>query len=209
MKQVNPQKEIVFRTKLRRHLGRSVNVIMQQLRKIFNWLTANVILTVIMIVISFFLFRVSDNNLRLEKYRQTLELCQNFDDWYRYSKEARTDTLSKVFKMWEKSAPQDFGWLKLSENERLEILKQSTAVNRVFHYFEEAKMLSKKELLDEEYFYNFFYNLFARLENTRSPSVYQYIEAMRKKGGDNEIWNGYYYCRDIMKEIRPQMVTKK
>lgn len=148
-------------------------------------------------------------NFKLEKYRQTIELCKNFDDWYRYSREPRIDSLATVFKKWEGTIPQDSSWIGLSDSIKMEILKNSVSVNRVFHYFEEAKMLDKRNLLDDEYFYNFFYNFFVRLEKIKNPSVKQYIDAKRKHGGDDEIWDGYYHCRDVILKINPDIITKK
>ncbi len=86
----------------------------------------------------------------------------------------------------------------------MNLLYNSSEVNRLFNYFENAKMLNKKELLDDEYLYNFFITTVYGLVKATGPTLEDYMKKLRgvKPNGDSEFyndynpatWDGFEYC---------------
>ena len=146
--------------------------------------------------------KASEKSMEMEKHRQTLSLCKEYRYWFTYEMNlAKIDSFLYELKSWEGSL-QDSRWLKITEeSEKLEKLIQNISIRRLFTFFEDARVLHKQELLDEDYFYNFFYNAFRRLERTSEPTVAAYLAKMRDKYRDDEVYEGYEYCRDTILKL--------
>lgn len=160
----------------------------------------------IAVVPSIYGTRINKRVYEMEKYRQTISLCQEFNDWYRYNNKA--DAELNTVKIWlddvhnldvthsVRLLKED--WDGLDGTEKLNKLKNSAAMQRLLGYFEDAKMLHKKGLLDLDYFDNFFGNLVHKMERTKSPYVMSYIENLCNSSNREDIWDGYVYCRNYL-----------
>ncbi len=156
----------------------------------------------------------------LARYQHTLDLCQKFrqvyDDVEAFDRHE--------FKIWEYNDPEYSVELKKSNPQykdleqirhrwriadstnmdevlesRIHYLMKNQYLQQMLLYFEEAKILHKKQLLDLDAFYNDFNGIVTRLKKTQYPSVGQYISHIRsasKRADRNLIWDGYYYCVD-------------
>ncbi|MDR2410967.1 MAG: hypothetical protein LBE13_23045 [Bacteroidales bacterium] len=144
--------------------------------------------------------KASKKVVEMEKHRQTLSLCKEYRDWFVYENNlTKTDSLLYELKIWEGSIIDQNKrneWIKMSDTVQLEKILKNVSVRKLFSFFEDAMILHQKELLDDDYFYNFFYNPFRRLEKTNQPNVDKYITSMRTIYNDSLIYEGYYYCRD-------------
>ena len=143
--------------------------------------------------------------VEMEKYRQTLLLCKDYRNWFVYETGLlKTDSLLFELKAWEGSLQDSIfksRWIDMPDSIRLTELRDNISVRRLFSYFEDAMILHQKGLLDDTYFFNFFYNPFRRLEKTSEPEVDVYIESMRTEFQDSLIYEGYYYCRDKILDL--------
>lgn len=154
---------------------------------------------------------INEHALNMEKYRQTIKLCNEFNDWYRYKKishqstDLPADSIMLAFRIWEKNvvmksdpaiAPIEKKMKEADSSQRMAFMTENLALQRILGYFEDAMMLHKKGLLDRDYFDDFFSSMVNRLEKTSEPSIHDYIRSMCTKTGRNDIWSGYAYCRD-------------
>lgn len=159
------------------------------------------VLTVLTFMINKNALYVSERSFALEKYKQTIELCSTFNEWYRFSEytshtsneEISMSELHEVWQ-WEGKESRDSLWNTLPAAERIDRLQNNRAMEKLLMQFEDAMMLDRRDLLDREYFYNFFISLFKRLETTQGPSIREFITYLCDINHDSEIWCGYYYC---------------
>ena len=166
--------------------------------------------------------RINELNLELERYRQTIQLCDKVNSLYMSFNSYKTDDMVE-FKLWElgdsfvcdtvvsrRSARVQAisnRWSRLDAQTRLEHLTKNSALTDLFYCFEDAMMLYRKGLLDARYFDNYMSNIISRLDRATSPTVEQFIDTLCHRAKRNDIWEGYRYCRDsIMLEpiIVPQ-----
>jgi hypothetical protein len=159
-------------------------------------------LTGLMALATYFLYDLGNNDFssrkQIETYKQTVGLCKEFNDWYTDYRAFDTDTQLAQMRHWVRSEPE---WQQLSismdSTQIIETLKKNNAVIKMFNYFEDAKMLDKKGLLDRDFLKNRFYSLFCRIEKTQNPSFSLFIESYRQNLND-KVWDGYFYCRDTI-----------
>lgn len=158
------------------------------------------ILTIVMVWCSILLYIANKGNFEIEKIRQTMSLSQEFFNWFTYNRDGITANSSlQNLKIWEGSLQDTVlknNWLNLSDNERINELCNTPEAGKLFNFFEDAKVLHQKGLLDIEYFINFFYGPLRRLEKTSNPTVDTIIETTRIRYNNPYIYDGYYYCRD-------------
>ena len=162
-----------------------------------------VVVTFIASLFAFLDSRINGRSYNLEKYRQTITLCQDFNDWYRYCKSNAELCRIKIwlgdFSNLELTDSVEWmraKWNGMSDAERFDDLKKNPAMVRLLGYFEDAWMLHSKELLDLDYFDNFFGNLVHNMERTKSPYIMDYISSACNSCCREDIWCGYKYCRD-------------
>ncbi len=155
--------------------------------------------------------RINTINIELERYRQSILLCDKINELYNSFNTPEIDDMIE-FKLWEMGEEFDYTifsginvfhvkkiakqWQKMDKHERLEKLTKNTALKNLFYYFEDAMMLYHKDLLDNRYFDNYLSNIISRLESTQNPSVEEYIDTMCYHANRNDIWEGYRFCRD-------------
>lgn len=157
-----------------------------------------------------------DQSFVLARYQHTFALCQRFDETYGNIK--NIDRYE--YKIWEENNPeyeinvgerkyQDYLQVKnrwiISDSTRMDEITQERIhhlmgnrfFQQILQYFEETKILHKKQLLDVDAFENDFVGVLYRLQNTQYPTIDQYIQHVRslsKRVNKNNIWDGYYYC---------------
>jgi hypothetical protein len=145
----------------------------------------------------------SDSRRKVEKMTQTIQICKDYNDWNDY-KSVNSDSLLREVRNWTRG---EGPWHKdsiVDPKLAMEKLQKNRAIVRLFNYFETAKMLDKKGLLDTSYFNNWFSTLFTNLEYAKNPSVDEFIKEYRikRKKGKNQpqtIWDGYtYYRNDVI-----------
>ncbi len=159
----------------------------------------------------------------LARYQHTFALCQRFGETY----EDVENIERYEYKIWEENDPeyefnpnnknfQDYRQIKerwavtdstgmeAIQNERLQYLRNNSFFQQVLQYFEEAKILHKKKLLDVDAFENDLMGVMYRLHRTQYPSIDEYIQYIRScssRINKSEIWDGYYYCaQNIMSQ---------
>lgn len=156
--------------------------------------------------------RVNEQTLELERYRQTIQLCDKVNSIYVKFNSYRTDDMVE-FKLWEMG--EDFSlntmsdagrisraksvvsaWKNLDTQSRLERLTKNNALTDLFYCFEDAMMLYRKGLLDAHYFDNYIANIITRLSHATNPTVEQFIDTLCYRANRNDIWLGFRYCRD-------------
>lgn len=166
------------------------------------------ITSVATLLVSVFICVIYVSNLEMEKYRQTFQLCEKFNSMYRYYD--KSDTMIIDFKIWDKtplttidSACCDVKnrinkWDNLSYEDKIIRLKSNIKLQQILGFFEDAKLLHRKKLLDREYFDNYFTMEIKRLQ-AADPSIENYINAVKTR---EDIWDGYRYCCDnILTEL--------
>lgn len=157
-----------------------------------------------------------DHSFVLARYQHTFALCQRFNESYEDS--GNIDRLE--YKMWEENnldyslnineavyekslkikdrwAVADSARLEEYVQKRIGYLMDNSFFQQMLSYFEEAKILHKKQLLDVDAFENDFVGILFRLSTTQYPTIDQYIQYVRslsKRINKNTIWDGYYYC---------------
>lgn len=171
--------------------------------------------TTLLFIITFCLWKTDEETSkrdaeaadRNEKMRQTIALCENFYNWYGNYENIEKDLLLQKLKHW---ANHDTLWKKLNDKEaRLiwDTLNKKRVVNRLFHYFENAKMLDQDTLLEREYFANFFSIWFQGLKCTKRPNVNDWLDSLRNIHGPT-VFDGYDYCLDTILYSYPDFVKE-
>jgi len=157
-------------------------------------------LTIVMVWCSILLYRANKGNFEIEKLKQTMSLNKEFFNWYTFNRdEIATNIPLQTLKIWEGSLQDSVlknNWLNLSDIEKINELCNNHEVSKLFNFFEDAKVLHQKGLLDVEYFINFIYSSFRKLEKTSNPTIDIIVETTRIKNNNPYIYDGYYYCRD-------------
>ena len=157
-------------------------------------------LTIVMVWCSVLLYNANKGNFEIEKTKQTISLSKDFFDWFIFNTDGIAANISlQNLKMWEGSLQDTVlrnNWLNLSDVEQIKELNNNPNVAKLFNFFEDAKILHQKGLLDVEYFINFFYNSIRKLEKTSNPTLDTFIETKRIQNNNPFIYDGYYYCRD-------------
>jgi hypothetical protein len=185
-----------------------MNELTMKYQKIRSIIKYRVTMGILMALLTLFLgisawqqSNLSEQRMRVENFRQTQTLCTDFNKWYWTETDETNNELNQL-KIWIGTpvTNENSSWSNLSDNDKIEIMKRNKAVYRLFVYFEDAKMLNKEGVLHIEYFYNFFVTTIDRLENAENPTVYEYLESERKD--NKEVWDGYEYCRDIIKNYK-------
>ena len=140
----------------------------------------------------------SDSIMKAERLSQTVTLCKEFNEFYSNYSAIESNMELRQMRDWVRNESNwiDTAFLSLDPIGKLEVLYKNLIVKKLFNYFETAKMLHKKELLDEEYFSNWFETLFIGMQRTDNPTVDSFIEYYRDMKKNDKIWDGYYYCRD-------------
>jgi len=157
-------------------------------------------LTIAMVWSSILLYKANKGNFEIEKIKQTMSLCKEFFSWYTYNRDETTSNVSlQNLKIWEGSLQDTVlknNWLHLSDTEQINKLHNNPEVGKLFNFFEDAKVLHQKGLLDAEYFINYLWGTFKKLEKTSNPTVDAFIKTLRIQQNNPTIYDGYYYCRD-------------
>lgn len=155
--------------------------------------------------------RINTMSLELERYRQTIQLCDKINDLYKgFNASTNTDVVE--FKIWEMGKNFECAsfsnisesrvrhiynnWTALSDQQRLERLIQNSALKNLFYCFEDAMMLHQKGLLDNRYFDNYLSNVIDRIHSATNPTVDEFIDELCLIANRNDIWEGYRFCRD-------------
>lgn len=159
-----------------------------------------------------------DQSFILARYQHTFALCQRFDETYGDIKNIE----HFEYKIWEendtdyeisvnKNDPMYDTFRHIKErwavrdstngreilDERISFLMNNNFFQQILQYFEEAKILHKKQLLDVDAFENDFVGVLYRLQNTTCPTIDEYIQHVRSLStriNKDKIWDGYYYC---------------
>ena len=170
-------------------------------RTIISLLKTVSITAILMVLVTILIYNVNVSAFKLEKYKQTIALCGDFNSWYRYDNVMDNKELVEV-KRWEGSIlDRDSLWNCISTEEKKERLRKNMAMDKLLMYFEDAKMLDQKKLLDKEYFHNSFFGLISRLESVSEPTIDEFIEHVRRKYNGDDIWDGYHYCVEKILKI--------
>ena len=153
------------------------------------------------------LAQFSNSTLSLERYGETIALCNSFNAAYRhYNLPSVADMV--MFRLWEDPKVKipnrlmpirdsiDRVFSAMSKEEKMDALLESEAFDLIFGSFEQAAILHRKGLLDTDYFNCYYSALFGRLSTAQNPSLEEMLEYKRKKVGRDDIWNGYEYCKD-------------
>jgi len=179
------------------------------------------ILTIALAIVTSYGAKAQRDVAEMEKHRQTIALCKDFTSWYWFndypnldSTSSQKDTALIQLKAWFHSREVDKSdkveWEKKGKREKIKALKDNKAVYKLFTYFEDAMMLHRKNLLDEDYFGNFFLRTFQRLRSAENPNVMEYVEAERRESGESKTWEGYEYCFDkIIKPFEKELEKQK
>ena len=150
-----------------------------------------------------------EKRMVIEKYRNTIDLCGNFNTWYGYGdyRKKEDDLWLDTLKQWENSKniwllnddslrikylvddPLKIKYLK--DSLKVKSLQRNLAVRKLFSYFENAKELDKRGLLDRDYFFNTFYSRLTNLEKIENPSVVFFLQTYRKEMNNSRIYDGY------------------
>lgn len=158
-----------------------------------------------------------DQSFILARYQHTLALCQRFNETY-----GETQNINYYeYKIWEendidyqidaKRGPlyrtrqqirdrwvvPDSAELNQLTHERIHYLMNNDFFQQLLQFFEEAKILHKKQLLDVDAFENDFVGVLYRLQNTKYPTIDEFIQHVRSLSNRinrDKIWDGYYYC---------------
>ena len=145
--------------------------------------------------------------LNIVKIEKTIELCDNFNSWYTNYRAYETDFQLVEMRNWVRNEAQ-WDSVNLDSVQRVNVLRKNEAVRKLFNYFEDAKMLDEEGLLHREFFFNRFYSLFLRMERAHNPPISVYINSYRKNLTD-KVWDGYYYCRDLVFEMNEKIEKEK
>lgn len=154
---------------------------------------------------------VNNMNMELERYRQTIQLCDKVTALYKsFNTPTRQDIVE--FKLWEMGENFDVlslngmedeellaiaeNWKNSTKEERINILIKNSALTELFYFFEDAMMLYRKGLLDNRYFDNYLSTITGRLQRTSNPSVDEYINRQCQRAKRNDIWEGFHFCCD-------------
>lgn len=153
----------------------------------------------------------SDSRIRIERYKQTINLCKDFNSWYDNYYVVETDTSLIQVKQWDTSLPcnGECSWQSIPDSIKLMSLIKNPAAIKLFNYFEEAKMLDQKKLLDRDYFYNFFSSTMLKFKNkTKEPTVEEFLLFSRKYYKDEQVWDGFDYCMRIVQNMEDEYESK-
>ncbi|MDR1348506.1 MAG: hypothetical protein LBJ63_08810 [Prevotellaceae bacterium] len=131
-----------------------------------------------------------------------MELCNDFNNRYTDYRNYKTDPEIVEMRAWVRNKLKWFN-SNIDSINRIKVLRENEAVIKLFNYFEDAKMLDQKRLLDRDFFLNRFYSLFLRLEKANNPPVEVYINSYRKDLTD-KVWDGYYYCRELVFKLHKE-----
>jgi hypothetical protein len=175
-------------------------------KTIHNWLLlgANVMLALITFLAVHFARKYYDNQDKHAKMDKTIDLLNLRESWYKDYTKYESDTQLNIALSWDGYIKDDDMmtsiWKESNKDERLELLVQNMAVRKIFAFFEKVKMLHKKDQIDLDYFFNEIFYSIVRMENidtTKSPSVQDYLQKLRKHYKlNNDLFDGYYYCKD-------------
>ena len=158
------------------------------------------LLTILMVWCSILLYKANRGNFEIEKIKQTMSLSKEFINWYTDNRdEIAVNTSLQNLKIWIGSLQDTVlknNWQNLSNAEQINELQNNPEVTKLFNLFEDAKVLHQKGLLDAEYFINYLWGTFRKLEKTSNPTVDTFIETLRTQSNNPTIYDGYYYCRD-------------
>ena len=183
-----------------------------------KWATlGGVIATILLVVITGFLYVASDklaqltkndveNKLVIEKIRISHELTENFTFWF-----LRNDSSMKIVHNWLSN--------KLSESDTTTLYNDIQTL-MLFHYFESIKTLDSNNLLDFKIVRNAFVTKIEALNNPiLKPSVAEYIRHVRNEDRNQckcsdsaesfvkcrEIFSGYEYVLRLFKRSTPNL----
>ena len=153
--------------------------------------------------------------MNLQRYNYTSELMSKINNDYQlFTDLSEDDNLN--FKIWElgddfdKFYPIELKedsikgrririeqekWNNLTRSDRIKILKENQPLQKLLYHFESAMLLYQRDLLDVEYFYEYVFNFFNRLEKA-NPSIYEYIDHLRNELDSKDVWEGLTFCRD-------------
>ena len=159
-------------------------------------------LTIVMVWCSILLYRANKGNFEIEKIKQTMFLQKEFFNWFTYHEDETGENSSlQNLKIWEGSLQDTVlknNWLSLSDTIRINELCNNPEAAKLFNIFEDAKVLHQKGLLDVEYFINFVYSQIRRMEKASDPTIDTFIKTKRMQNNNPYIYDGYYYCRDVI-----------
>jgi len=168
-----------------------------------------IILGIATLLIYIISHNTSRESLKLEKFRQTITMCNDFKDWYwMYNYDHRDKHSENLDYLhlwsypswdWKVDSLCYKRWVKMNDSVRLNNLINNLELNRLLSYFETAKMMDKAGLLDKKYFYNFFVSTVDRLAKAQTPTFEEYMTLKRGYESntsikDCRIYDGFDYC---------------